>query len=328
VRTDADASDTPLLFKVNKNFRKGFALPDEVPWTRDALQIAAGAASDRDRTEEANLLYVAMTRARDRLYVLGGDKWRGNEHDSPLRRIQQSANVGSCDVIERDDPDCLERPPAPVEEASSAHSLENARIETYKTWQPPVLRERVKIITPSTAEGKLPSLPSRKRPPGGPLGGDIEISGTERGNRIHQLLQLAADLGSMPPGTGEIHTEAAAVFENPELAWIFRPEDGRGLSEVPVIHLRTAANNDNTEERITGSIDRLVLRPGRADIIDYKSNRLSGDPAYRKELVEHYGPQLAAYREVIQALYPKMEVHTWLLFTDPGVEDVPLTEVF
>jgi len=97
---------------------------------------------------------------------------------------------------------------------------------------------------------------------------------------------------------------------------------------VPVIHLRAAAKNDDTEERITGSIDRLVLRPGRADIIDYKSNRLSDDPAYRKELVEHYRPQLAAYREVIQALYPKMEVHTWLLFTDPGVGDVPLTEVF
>jgi len=58
VRTDTGASDTPLLFKVNKNYRKGFGLPDEVPWTRDALQNAAQAASDRDRTEEANLLRV------------------------------------------------------------------------------------------------------------------------------------------------------------------------------------------------------------------------------------------------------------------------------
>ena len=316
VRTDAGASDTPLLFKVNKNFRKGFALPDEVPWTRDALQIAAGLASERDRTEEANLLYVAMTRARDRLYVMGGDKWRGNEHDSPLRRIQQSVAVGTCDVIERDDPDCLVRPPVPVEEAASAHSVESVRIEAYKMWQPPVLKEMVKIITPSTAEGELPSPPPRERPPGGLISRDIGISGTERGNRIHLLLQLAADLGSMPPGIGEIHTEAAAVFDNPDLAWIFRPAEGRGLSEVPVIHRRAAATADETEERITGSIDRLVLRPGRADIIDYKSNRLSDDPAHRKELVEHYRPQLEAYREVIQALYPDREVHTWLLFTD------------
>ncbi len=174
----------------------------------------------------------------------------------------------------------------------------------------------------------------QKRPPGGPLASETGrpsresgLSPTERGNKVHQLLQLAADLGSMPPGTGEIHAEAAAVFENPDLAWIFKPAEGRGLSEAPIIHRRTAPTEDKIEERITGSIDRLVLRPGRADIIDYKSNRLSDGPAYRKVLIEHYRPQLAAYREVIQALYPDREVHTWLLFTDPGVGDSPLTEV-
>ena len=97
---------------------------------------------------------------------------------------------------------------------------------------------------------------------------------------------------------------------------------------MPIIHRRAVATADGTEERITGSIDRLVLRPGRADIIDFKSNRLSDDPAYRKALVEHYRPQLAAYREVIQALYPDREIHTWLLFTDPEVGDCPLTEFF
>ncbi len=186
-------------------------------------------------------------------------------------------------------------------------------------------------MTPSPVEGKLPALAPtsrEKRPPGGPSGPDDGLSPIERGNRIHQTLQWAADLGAMPPGKGEIHAEAAAVFENPEFAWIFQPEDGRGLNEVPVIHRRKAALGDQVEERITGSIDRLVLRPGRADIIDYKSNRLSDDPAYRKALVEHYRPQLEAYREVIQALYPDREVHGWLLFTDPGAGKAPLNEVF
>ena len=326
VRTDAEASDTPLLFKVNKNFRKGFILPDEVPWTRDALQIAAQVASDRDRTEEANLLYVAMTRARDRLYVLGGDKRRGGDHDSPLRRIQQSAATGTCTGVERTDPDCLDRPPVPVKKAASGHSVSRATIEMYRTWRPPVLRERMRIITPSDAEGKLlfPSL--RKRPPGGSSAGDAgrsgrttDLSPTARGNKVHQLLQLAAERGSLPPGAGKIHEEAAAVFENPDLAWIFRPENGRGLSEVSIIHRRTAASADQIEERITGSIDRLVLRPGRADIVDYKTNRLGGDAAHRQALIEHYRPQLATYREVVQAFYPDREVRTWLLFTDPGL---------
>ena len=162
-----------------------------------------------------------------------------------------------------------------------------------------------------------------KGPPGGPSADETGrssrergLSPTERGNKVHQLLQLAADRGSLPPGTGETHTEAAAVFENPDLAWIFRPENGRGLSEVPVIHRRTATSANQVEERITGSIDRLVLRPGRVDIIDYKSNRLGSDPAHRKTLVEHYRPQLDAYREVVQSLYPDREVATWLLFTD------------
>ena len=325
VRTDAEASDTPLLFKVNKNYRKGFKLPDEVPWPQDALQAASAVAVARDRTEEANLLYVAMTRARDRLYVLGGDKWRTEEHDSPLRRIQLSAETGACEGIGRSDPSWMDRPPAPVEAADSAYV---ASLESYRVWQPPVLRERVKIITPSAAEGAMPVPPSQKRPPGGPSGRDSRISPTERGNRIHQLLQVAADLGSMPPGTGEIHAEAAAVFENPENAWIFNPDDGRGLNEVPVIHRRKAAVGEQAEERITGSIDRLVLRPGRADIIDYKSNRLSDYPAYRKDLVEHYRPQLEAYHEVIQALYPAREVHGWLLFTDTGAGKAPLSKVF
>jgi hypothetical protein len=262
-----------------------------------------------------------MTRARDRLYVLGGDKWRAEEHDSPLRRIQQSAAAGACGTIERDDPDFLGRPPAPIQEVALARSASNACIQMYRAWQPPVLRERMRIISPSDTEKEMPSAPSQKRPPGGNSGGESGLSPTERGNRVHQLLQLAAERGSMPPGAGETYDEAAAVFENPELAWIFRPENGRGLSEVPIIHRRMAASTDQIEERITGSIDRLILRPGRVDIVDYKTNRLEGDQDHQKALIEYYQPQLAAYREAVQSFYPDREVRTWLLFTDPGFPD-------
>jgi ATP-dependent helicase/nuclease subunit A len=331
VSLDAEASDTPLLFKVNKNYRHGFVLPEGMTWPSDVLHQANAIAVENDRTEEANLLYVALTRARDRLYVLGGDRWRGENHDSPLRRLQESARVGKCQVVDREDPLWLDRPPAPVEDRMGGREPGEVGAGLYRTWDPPVLRERVKIITPSAADGEMPLPPAPSQgPPGEPSEGDGGMTGTERGNRVHQLLQVATDLGSMPPGSGDLHAEAETVFEDPDLAWVFQPETGRGLSEVPVIHRRENAKEGSVEERVTGSIDRLVLRSGRADIIDFKTNRNSGNPAYRKALVEHYRPQLAAYREVIEALFPDREVRTWLLFTDPeaGKAGVPpLTEV-
>ncbi len=82
------------------------------------------------------------------------------------------------------------------------------------------------------------------------------------------------------------------------------------------------------EERITGIIDRLVVRPERIDIIDYKTNRFGGDQKVRSNLVNHYRPQLATYAEVMAQLYPDRTIHTWLLFTEPGLSgDQRLEEV-
>jgi ATP-dependent helicase/nuclease subunit A len=145
------------------------------------------------------------------------------------------------------------------------------------------------------------------------------------GDLVHRLLQAACGAGAMPPGSGPAHEEATRVFTAPGLGWVFRaPESGVACSEVPVIARRVAAASAAraaAEQRITGIIDRLVVRPGRVDIIDYKTNRGAADSAQRAWLLEHYRPQLVAYRQVIAALYPGRIVRTWLLFTDPLLAD-------
>ena len=75
------------------------------------------------------------------------------------------------------------------------------------------------------------------------------------------------------------------------------------------------------DELLTGSIDRLVL--GRdaqgevvlAQVIDYKTDRIDG-PQRLRERMEHYAPQLDAYRFAVAQLYglPTDHVHTKLLF--------------
>ncbi len=186
---------------------------------------------------------------------------------------------------------------------------------------------RVKTTTPSTVHGGQSyeiapdeDLPQRDRDESTPGKMDRQQS-IRRGNLIHLILQQAADTGRMPAGQLAEHVEAGAVFGNSDLAWVFHPDgkDGRGLSEVPVIHRETAASAGSSETRVTGIIDRLVLRPGRADIIDYKTNRTAGNEQKIAELVEHYRPQLDAYRQVVRSLYPDRQIGTWLLFTDPDI---------
>ncbi|NCQ35231.1 hypothetical protein GW813_09215, partial [bacterium] len=73
-------------------------------------------------------------------------------------------------------------------------------------------------------------------------------------------------------------------------------------------------------ERITGVIDQLILRPGRVDIVDYKTNRCAATPGLRDALVEHYRAQLDLYRQALALVHPDRELGTWLLFTDPDLD--------
>ncbi|MDX2474205.1 MAG: 3'-5' exonuclease, partial [Candidatus Krumholzibacteria bacterium] len=327
VRVRPESPDTPLLFKVVKAYRDGFKVPDGVIWPQDQLQTVSAQARERDLTEEANLLYVAMTRARDRLVLVGSQRETGEENDSPMRKIATGILADGCaEHFQTDDPAGMMRPPEPV--APKAAAVPTHVADDTQAWQPPPPRETMKVITPSgvhdeNADDNVPLS-------AGPRVQQDETDPTERGHQVHLMLQLAADHGAMPAGDTAYHAEAETVFADSSLDWVFRPqsEGGQGLSEVPVIHRRPSNGPDATEERITGIIDRLVVRADRVDIVDYKTNRFGGDAAVRANLVEHYRPQLATYGEVVAELYPDHDIHTWLLFTEPGLpNDQRLEEV-
>ena len=187
-----------------------------------------------------------------------------------------------------------------------------------RVWQPPDLRASIELITPSALAASSDELaPSM----------EDQVDGQDarrRGECIHLYLELAADAGELPAGDADSddRQEATELVDNPELSWIFRPHEhgGQGLCEVPLLHRLPVADPGQPEQRVRGIIDRLVLRPGRADVIDYKSNRIAGEEHEVEELVAHYRPQLEAYREAVQALDPAREVNCWLLFTHPQHE--------
>ena len=329
--------DCPALLLKTDSRQRDTALSDPVA-------RAVESARRKLRTEGANLDYVAMTRARDRLYILGGDKSNGNpDYSSPLRRILAAAAAAvACngdDVVRVGMPPELESF-APEEESlpdrnGSGPGPEDSVALGARVWSPPSLGPVVRIIRPSghgdagqagqsVSPGGRPGGGSRsgdEHPEPGDLPGMTAPGGREHGLRVHALLEAAARLGAMPPGDGPAWEEARSVFTDPDLAWIFRPaNDGdRGLSEVPVIAERPARAGGGIPERITGVIDRLILREGRVDIVDFKTDRCAGDADRRAQIAAHYRPQLALYAEVLAGAYPGREIRTWLLLTDPGL---------
>ena len=354
---DDNDHNTALLLKTTAGQRRGYEFHPGVEPPGDPLAGAVRDAARRGEAERAHLLYVALTRARDRLHVIGGDRSgnSGKVHESPLRFLREAVNAapaeGAAELLVRapaEEEDDLQRLVPAAAAAADGAPDRHAPPPEPATWQPPVRRPLFTLVRPSAAADDMrvdrrdaddpddqpasavarpqsvrvddeeEAAPPRRAAIANPL--PPGVSPAAHGDEVHRLLQAACNAGAMPTGNGLAFAEASAVFAAPELDWVFAaPADGVAYSEAPVIARRAAPGPGGVEQRITGIIDRLVVRPGRIDIVDYKTNRGAADPAQRAWLGDHYRPQLAAYREVIAAVYPDREVRLWLLFTDPAL---------
>jgi ATP-dependent helicase/nuclease subunit A len=354
---DDNDHNTALLLKTTAGERKGYEFHAGVEPLGDPLSAAVRDAARRGEAERAHLLYVALTRARDRLHVIGGDQDRGGAkaHESPLRFLREAVNAapadgGVAELLVRapgQDEDDLQRL-AVVDAAADAAPGGHAPPPEPATWRPPTRRPLFTLVRPSAAADDMrvdrrdaddpDDQPASEvaRPQSVRVDDEEEAAAPRRaaianplppgvspaahGDEVHRLLQAACSAGAMPTGSGLAFDEASSVFAAPELSWVFTaPQDGAAFSEAPVIARRAEPGPGGVEQRITGIIDRLVVGPGCIDIVDYKTNRGAADPAQRAWLIDHYRPQLAAYREVIAAVYPDREVRLWLLFTDPAL---------
>jgi ATP-dependent helicase/nuclease subunit A len=331
------ASAGPLLYGLKQRHLDAFRRSVNAASARmGALPGAIAHARCETRREEADILYVAMTRARDRLYVMGARPPRKGDRESFLdwllaaaladgegrsaaaARLSSEISAGSdASPYSLQTPLWLER--AEIGPGLRPEDESEPPQAAYVTWQAPTLGPLVRVVNPSAHDEAPPLLghPSERA-----TDDDVvRATALARGEEIHLWLQRAAEQGRMPPGGGEAWREARAVFENPGLSWLFHPTgpDARGLSEVPFIHRQesaaTAPGSETPETRVVGQIDRLVLRPGRADLVDYKSDRFASDPSDLAAKVAEHRPQLVAYRAAVAALYPDRDVHAHLLFT-------------
>ena len=284
--------------------------------------------------EDLRLLYVALTRARDRVVIAGRvnakadvDKLKG--WWAPIRDAFEhpllAASVRDLEIDGRPvrrygaDPKLGARPFAP---------------KTATTLEPPWLRrfapgEFGVNLGPASAASprvRIAAAPS-------PLSRSFGLGRFRRGELIHRLLQLLPDLPPeswegasarlldkerdlTPDQRAEIAGSALGVLRDPRFADVFGPGS---RAEVSIAGGSAALPESYV---VSGRVDRMMVTPGRVLVIDFKTNRPS--PVRIEDADPAYITQIAIYAAVLKTIFPSREVDAALVWTDgPKLTPVP-----
>jgi ATP-dependent helicase/nuclease subunit A len=272
--------------------------------------------------EAMRLLYVAMTRAEDRLYVAGAKGQKTPDENSWYFHVKRAfENLGAEQCEENGTLRITGKQTKPADKARKEES-EEEQITQLPRWLYESAPEE-----PDPPKPLMPSRPSESEPAASsPLTADESNYRYRRGNLTHKLLQYLPEL---PPEKREqaaasflekqgrdlpeevlkgIAGETLAVLENPEFAPLFAPGS---FAEVPVTGLLPPG------KIVSGQIDRLAVTEDEVLIVDYKTNR--PPPALEKDIPQIYRRQMQSYREVISQVYPSRKIRCFLLWTDGAV---------
>jgi ATP-dependent helicase/nuclease subunit A len=318
----------------------GFRSPEIERRRQEGLQRA---------TEEYNrLLYVALTRAEDRLLVCG---WAGKQ-TVPARSwyglvadgfAALGAHIAPFDAWEGDVLTLASPQQAAPERAARAEAAPPPPLpawaggpsSTPSGWRAAPLPAEPALpqpLAPSRPEGvELGPVPAAASPLEGRAARELRF---RRGQLIHSLLQHLPDLPAAErraagrlfldrPGqgigagegiakgeAGRILDEVLAVIDHPELAALFGPD---GRAEVPLTGVVAG-------QVIGGLVDRLAVLPDRVLLADYKTNR--EPPATAAATPVLYLRQMAAYRAVLAGVFPGRTVTCALVWTRAGRVDL------
>jgi ATP-dependent helicase/nuclease subunit A len=290
------------------------------------------AARRRDQ-EYRRLLYVAMTRAEDRLYVCGWQTrntppegcWYDLVRDAlePLAASFDCDLTGDAAVGWRGTGWRIENPQAgkPEEPHESLRfAIAPARLPEWAMRPAPEEETPPRPLAPSRGDPDTPASCSPLKAPGGRVGDGGKA--IRRGLLVHDLLQTLPDMdparrrqaadkflarkvhGLTRAEQAALAGETLTVLEHREFAPIF----GAGSrAEVPV-----SACIDGRV--IAGQIDRLIVTDEAVWIVDYKTGRQV--PERAADTPPAYLRQMAAYRAVLERIYPGRAVRCALLWTD------------
>ena len=259
------------------------------------------AFSKAQADEYRRLLYVALTRARDRLYITGFNYDDKAQTPSWYNLIQEALQ----DVPE--DEHGIKRLTCPQRESSTPVS--------YSLHQPskdPVIPDWAITPAPHESTDLRPIEPSHAVDFHQDFTHTDAKKALKKGTYLHKLLQ---ELPAIPaekrkevaptliPKDISIPEEIFQLIENPKIPGLFGPHS---FAEVPII-----GYVDN--RLVSGQIDRLVLEEKEVKLVDFKTDVLV--PETIAEAPRGYITQLTYYKNLLRKVFPDKLVKAYIYWT-------------
>jgi ATP-dependent helicase/nuclease subunit A len=328
----AKGLEAPIVFIADATFVP--TTRDRLLWTEDDglplwrvsgdLQDPVSKAADRrtlqaQQQEHRRLLYVALTRARERLIVAG---WQRRNQSAATWYDWISAGMARLGA---------ERVPAPAlngevlrygdHRASGPAQLALPIPDHVAITSEPPWLTRPATAEPTPARSLQPSHMAEEEPAAIPPLIASADDRYRRGRLIHRLLQSLpgqpqprrealmarslADPAWQLSGEEQaaIAAEISGIIDDPELAVLFGPDS---RAEVPLAGLVG-------DQPVFGQVDRLAIGAGEVLVIDYKTDR--SPPTGAEAIPLPYLRQMAAYRALLEEIYPERKVRCALLWT-------------
>jgi ATP-dependent helicase/nuclease subunit A len=306
----------------------------------DPAVVAAARTAMLAETEDEyrRLLYVAMTRAADRLIVGGcmpgnmNSVRKNSWYDLLVNGLRNSGL----------DEQTFETSEGPIKRYSHGEHVHALDIAAAARPAPAAidLPSWLKTSAPAEAAGEnvlRPSDPAGHENRSTPGGQSIQMRAhaLHRGTLVHRLLQSLPDVPTARRREAALNYLARhaqdwtdAERESVVSGVLGLIADAR-FAPVFAAGSRAEASIAGRLQRpgrppalISGQIDRLVVTPDEVLIIDYKTNY--APPCLPAEAPLTYIRQLALYRAVLQKLYPRLPVRAALLWTErPELMEIP-----
>ena len=302
-----------------------------------ALKQAKEKHKEKQEAEHRRLLYVAMTRAEDRLYVSGWETNRsrpdGCWYDLISQGFSQLEGVEEISQNSYGHEEIIYRYSSKQEKSVETSKEEgtNTTLDTnLPNWATTDPRD-------DTSPLKRPLTPSASGdddvPASSPINklGTAQVSPYLRGNLIHKLLEILPSIAKdnrakvaleyLNKPAHQLNNESAEdiwgkvklILNHESFAPLFEPDSRAEVSITGII-------DDNV---ISGQIDRLKVTETEVFIVDYKTNR--PPPNDVDKVPASYLRQMALYQKLISKIYPDRKINSALLWTEEA-RLMPLSE--